>query len=156
MLYAALGEVLNVSATGSQRVGLFPFANDGQKSTLPFTSRCVCAAMNGHVLTGDHWPTTAGPVELTVIMAWAEAVMPAEFVATKLYEVVAAGEVDWDPLTGTDAPFKVALTALVDVHVRVELPPDAMEVGFALIAAVGAEPDTVRVTCPQSVAPVEL
>ena len=58
-------------------------------------------------------------------------------------------------MTGTDAPFNVALTALVDDHVNVELPPDAIVAGFALIVAVGAAPVTVRVTCPQSVAPVE-
>jgi hypothetical protein len=64
------------------------------------------------------------------------------------------GETVCDPLTATVAPFKVALTALVDVHVSVELPPDAIEAGFALIAAVGAAPaDTVMRTWPQSVAP---
>jgi hypothetical protein len=45
---------------------------------------------------------------------------------------------------------------LVDDHVSVELPPDAIEAGFALIAAVGAPEVTVTVACPQSVAPVEL
>ena len=89
---------------------------------------------------------------MTVV--WAEAVVPDEPVATKLYVVVAVGETVCDPLTGTDAPFRVALTALVDVHVSVELPPDAMEAGFALIAAVGAAPAvTVTVIWPQSVAP---
>jgi hypothetical protein len=39
-------------------------------------------------------------------------------------------------LTATAALFRVALTALVDVQVRVELPPEAMELGLALIAAV--------------------
>ena len=48
------------------------------------------------------------------------------------------GETVCDPLTATDAPFRVALTALVDVQVSVELAPDAIEVGFALIPAVGA------------------
>ena len=66
------------------------------------------------------------------------------------------GETDCDPLTATDAPFRVALTALVDVHVSVELPPDAIEAGFALIPAVGALEATVMRTWPQSVAPVEL
>jgi UDP-N-acetyl-D-glucosamine dehydrogenase len=46
-------------------------------------------------------------------------------------------------LTATVAPFRVALTALVDVHVSVELPPDAIEVGFALIPAVGPLEPTV-------------
>jgi hypothetical protein len=52
----------------------------------------------------------------------------------------------------TAAPFRVALAAFVDVQVRVELPPEAMEVGLALIAAVV----TLTVTSPQSVAPSEL
>jgi hypothetical protein len=84
--------------------------------------------------------------------------VPAEFFAMKVYVVVAAGETTCDPLTATAAPFKVALTALVDVQVSVELPPEAIEVGFALIPAVGAPlpPVTVTVTWPQSVAPVEL
>ena len=78
--------------------------------------------------------------------------MPDEPVATKVYVVVAVGETTCDPLTATAAPFKVALTALVDVHVSVELPPGAIEVGLAVIAAVRA-PVTVTVTWPQSVAP---
>ena len=57
-----------------------------------------------------------------------------------VYVVVAVGETVCDPLTGTAAPFRVALVALVDVQVRVELPPDAIDVGLALIAAVGAGP----------------
>lgn len=65
--------------------------------------------------------------------------------------VVEVGETICDPLTATDAPFRVALTALADVQVRVELPPEEMELGLALIAAVV----TVTVVCPQSVAPVE-
>jgi hypothetical protein len=69
--------------------------------------------------------------------------------------VVEVGETVCDPLTATDVPFSVALTALVEVHVSVELPPGAIEVGLAVIAAVGASV-TVTVTCPQSVAPVEL
>jgi len=59
-------------------------------------------------------------------------------------------------LTATDVPFRVALTAFVDVQVNVELPPEAMEVGLALIPAVGALEVTVMRTWPQSVAPVEL
>ena len=81
--------------------------------------------------------------------------MPAEFFAMKVYVVVAVGETVCDPLTATAAPFRVALTALVDVQVSVELPPEAIEVGFALIAAVGGllPPVTVTVTWPQSVTP---
>jgi hypothetical protein len=66
----------------------------------------------------------------------------------KVYVVVAVGETTCDPLTATAAPFRVALTALVDVQVSVELPPGATEVGFALMPAVGAPlpPVTVTVT----------
>ena len=71
--------------------------------------------------------------------------MPAEFFAMKVYVVVAVGETTCDPLTATAAPFKVALTALVDVQVSVELPPGAIEVGFALMPAVGALELTVTV-----------
>lgn len=66
------------------------------------------------------------------------------------------GETVCDPLTATDAPLRVALTALVDVQVSVELLPTAIEVGLALIAAVGVGEVTVTRTCPQSMAPVEL
>jgi hypothetical protein len=95
------------------------------------------------------------PLEFTVTVVWAVAVVPPELLAMKVYVVVAVGETTCDPLTATAAPFRVALTALVDVQVSVELPPDAIEAGFALIAAVGAPlpPVTVMVTWPQSVAP---
>jgi hypothetical protein len=97
--------------------------------------------------------TAAAPVTVTVVRA--EAVTPVEAVATKVYVVVAVGETVCDPLTATAAPFRVALTALVEVHVSVELPPGAIEVGFAAIPAVGGllPPVTVTVTSPQSVAP---
>ena len=62
-----------------------------------------------------------------------------------VYVVVAVGETVCEPLTGTAAPFRVALVAFVDVQVRVELPPDWMEVGFGLIPAVGAGGATVTV-----------
>ena len=97
-----------------------------------------------------------GPAAVTITVVWAEAVVPEEPMATKVYVVVAVGETLCDPLTATDAPFRVALTALVDVQVSVELPPEAIEVGFAPIPAVGAPGVTVMRTCPQSVAPVEL
>jgi hypothetical protein len=100
--------------------------------------------------------TAVGPLEPTVTVAWADAVAPDELLATKVYVVVAVGETDCDPLTATDAPFRVALAALVDVQVSVELPPDGIEVGLALIPAVGAFEATVMRTWPQSVAPVEL
>jgi hypothetical protein len=63
--------------------------------------------------------------------------------------VVAVGETDSDPLTGTESPFKVALVALVDDQVRVELPPAAIVVGLAVMEAVGPPPQvpvTVTVT----------
>ena len=66
------------------------------------------------------------------------------------------GETDCDPLTATDAPFRVALTALVVVQVRVELPPDGIEVGLALITAVGPLEPTVTVAWADAVAPDEL
>jgi hypothetical protein len=50
----------------------------------------------------------------------------------------------------------VALVALVEDQVSVELPPDVIEVGFAVMVAVGAPDVTVTVTCPQSLAPAEL
>jgi hypothetical protein len=71
--------------------------------------------------------------------------VPDELLAMKVYVVVAVGETVCDPLTATAAPFKVALTALVDVQVSVELLPEVIEVGFALIAAVGALELTVTV-----------
>jgi hypothetical protein len=102
-------------------------------------------------------PAVGGPLEEpTVTVAWAWAVAPDELLAMKVYVVVAVGETVCDPLTATVAPFRVALTALVDVHVSVELPPDAIEVGFALIAAVGPPAPTVTVACAWAVAPDEL
>jgi hypothetical protein len=66
------------------------------------------------------------------------------------------GDTVCDPLTATDAPFNVALAALVDVQVRVELPPDVIEVGFAVIPAVGPLEPTVTVAWDVAVAPDEL
>jgi hypothetical protein len=70
--------------------------------------------------------------------------------------VVAVGETVCDPLTGTDAPFRVALTAPVDVQVSVELPPGAIEVGFALIPAVGTLELTVTEAWAEAVTPAAL
>ena len=99
-----------------------------------------------------------GPLAPTVTMAWAVAVAPAAFLAIKVYVVVAVGDTVCDPLTATAAPFRVALVAFVDDHVRVELPPAVMVVGFALMPAVGAPlpPVTVTVAWPQSVAPARI
>jgi hypothetical protein len=91
-----------------------------------------------------------------VTVACADAVAPDEFLATNVYIVVAVGETVCDPLTATAAPFKVALTALVDVQVSVELLPDVMEVGLAVIPAVGPLEPTVTVACAVAVAPDEL
>lgn len=97
-----------------------------------------------------------GPEEPTVTVAWDEAVAPVELVAMKVYVVVAVGETVWEPVTATGEPFRVALTAFVEVQVSVELPPAVIDVGLAVIPAVGAPADTVTVAWPQSVAPVEL
>ena len=51
--------------------------------------------------------------------------------------VVDVGETTWDPFNATDAPFKSALTQLTVFHVSVELLPDAMVFGFALMPAAG-------------------
>jgi hypothetical protein len=51
--------------------------------------------------------------------------------------VVVVGVTTCDPLSATAVPLISALTALVEVQVRVELPPAVMDVGFALIPAVG-------------------
>jgi hypothetical protein len=73
------------------------------------------------------------------------------------YVVVAVGETTWDPLNATGVPFKSALTQFTVFHVSVELPPDAMVVGFALIPAPGGPVvPTVTVAAAVAVAPVEL
>src|SRR5260370_9454083 len=97
----------------------------------------------------------APPLPLTVTVTWPQSVAPDALVAVKRYVVVAVGETTCDPFTGTGVPFRFPLTAFVDVHVSVELPPDAMEVGFAVIPAVGVSPlpRTVTVTSPQSTQP---
>jgi hypothetical protein len=100
-------------------------------------------------------PAVSPPL-VTVTVVCADAVVPDEALATNVYVVVAVGETLCDPLTATGAPLRVALVALVDVQVSVELPPDVMEVGLAVIPAVGPDEVTVTRTCPQSVAPVEL
>jgi len=54
------------------------------------------------------------------------------------YVVVTVGETTSDPFNATGVPFKSALTQLDEFHVNVELPPDAIVVGFALMPAAGA------------------
>jgi hypothetical protein len=70
--------------------------------------------------------------------------------------VVAVGETTCDPLTATAAPFKVALVAFVEDQASVELAPDVIELGFAVMVAVGAPDVTVTVADDVAVAPVEL
>ena len=53
------------------------------------------------------------------------------------YVVDVVGDTTCDPFNATVVPFKSALTALLVVHVRVELPPGAMTVGFPMIPAAG-------------------
>jgi hypothetical protein len=50
----------------------------------------------------------------------------------------------------------VALVALVEDQVSVELPPDVIEVGFAVMVAVGAPDVTVTVAVAVAVAPEAL
>jgi len=108
------------------------------------------------IVVGDATsPAVGGPPEPTVTVVWADAVAPDELVATKVYEVVAVGDTLCEPLRATAAPFNVALTALVDVHVSVELPPEVMEAGLAAILAVGAPAPTVTVVFAVAVAPEE-
>lgn len=59
-------------------------------------------------------------------------------------------------MTGTDAPFRVALVAFVELQVNVELAPAVIEVGLAAMLAVGPEEPTVTVACDDAVAPEEL
>jgi len=109
------------------------------------------------IVVGDATiPAVGGPLEFTVTVVCADAVVPEELLETKVYVVVVVGDTVIDPLTATDAPFSVALTALVDVHVRVELPPDVTDVGFALIPAVGPPEPTVTVIEAVAVVPDEL
>ena len=65
------------------------------------------------------------------------------------------GETTWDPFNATGVPFKSALTQFTVVQVSVELPPDAIEVGFALIPAAGGPP-TVTVAVAVAVVPEAL
>jgi hypothetical protein len=99
-------------------------------------------------------PAVGFPLVLTVTVAVEVAVAPEELFAMKVYVVVAVGETTCDPLTATEAPFRVALAALVDDQVRVELPPGEIVSGLAVMEAVGPPPEvTVMVIWPQSVLP---
>jgi hypothetical protein len=67
------------------------------------------------------------------------------------------GDTVCDPLRATEVPFSLALTALLDVQVSVELPPDEMEVGLALMLAVGEPLEaTVTAVCAEVDVPAEL
>jgi hypothetical protein len=63
------------------------------------------------------------------------------------------------PFIGTAVPFRLPLTAFLEVQVRVEDCPAAMEVGLAAIPAAtdpevaGADAATVTVTAFEAVAP---
>jgi hypothetical protein len=61
-----------------------------------------------------------------------------ELVPVILYVVVTVGETTIDPLRATGVPFRFALTQLMVFQVNVELLPDVIEVGLALIPAAGA------------------
>ena len=67
------------------------------------------------------------------------------------------GDTVCDPFTATVVPFSFALTALVEDQVSVELAPEVMEVGFAVILAVGdpLEPTVTEVWAEVDV-PAEL
>jgi hypothetical protein len=70
--------------------------------------------------------------------------------------VVAVGDTARDPLRATEVPLRVALTALLDVQVSVELPPDVIEVGLAPMLAVGELPElTVIAVCAEVDVPAE-
>jgi hypothetical protein len=94
-------------------------------------------------------------LDAIVTVACAVAVAPEELVVINVYVVVDVGDTVCDPFTATEAPFRVALTAFVEVHVRVELPPGEIEVGLAVIPAVGPAEPTVTVAWDVAVAPEE-
>src|SRR5260370_8988727 len=85
----------------------------------------------------------APPLPLTVTVTWPQSVAPDALVAVKRYVVVAVGEKNRDPFTGTGVPVRFPPTAFVDVPVSVGLPPDPMEVGVAAIPAVRVLPTAV-------------
>jgi hypothetical protein len=71
--------------------------------------------------------------------------------------VVAVGETTIDPFRATAVPLRFALTQLMVFQVNVELPPDVIEVGLAVIPAAGAPADpTVTVAEEVAVVPDEL
>lgn len=59
------------------------------------------------------------------------------FFATSEYEVVDVGETLIEPEAATVAPFRVTDVADDVLQVRVDFPPDVIEVGEAVIVAVG-------------------
>jgi hypothetical protein len=99
----------------------------------------------------------APPVPETVTVTWPESVAPVELVPMIVYAVVTVGETTIDPVRATGVPFSFALTQLTVFQVSVELPPELMVAGFALIPAPGGPPDpTVTVTVAVAVVPEEL
>jgi hypothetical protein len=95
---------------------------------------------------------------LTVTATWPQSDWPAVLEHVMRYVVVVVGETTSDPFNATEVPFRFAVVQFFVVHVRVELPPGAIEVGFALIPAAGGPPlePTVTVTWPQSDWPAAL
>jgi hypothetical protein len=83
-------------------------------------------------------PAPGGPpLEPTETVTWPQSVWPAELEHVMRYVVVVVGETTSDPFNATGVPFKFAVVQFTVCHVRVELPPAAIEVGFALIPAPG-------------------
>jgi hypothetical protein len=91
----------------------------------------------GIVEDGVHEPPPPPPVPTeTVAVAL---VVPPGPVAVRVYVVLALGETLWLPEVAT-APMPLSMetdVAFVVFHVRVELPPAAIEVGLALKLIVG-------------------
>jgi len=77
-----------------------------------------CTIAVGLALT----PAATAPVAaaLTVTVAEPQSVVPVELVAATLYRVVTVGCTVIDPLSGTGAPFNVALTAFFVVQVMMD------------------------------------
>jgi hypothetical protein len=76
----------------------------------------------------------AGAATVTVTADWTE---PVELLATRVYVVVTIGETVRDPFALTADPLRVTVVAFMVDHCSVELCPLIIEVGIALISAVG-------------------
>ena len=72
------------------------------------------------------------------------------------YVVVVVGETTWDPLRATFVPLRSAVAQLNVVQVSVALPPELIEVVFALMPAVhGPLEPTVTVADEVAVVPLD-